>query len=63
MEVSCQLEARAGLLPGKQTSDVPIGEETGWAPESVWTLWRRERLLHLRESNPDSSAVQPVAHR
>jgi hypothetical protein len=24
---------------------VPIGQEAGWAPEPVWTTWRREISL------------------
>jgi hypothetical protein len=37
MEVSDQLQAPATL------STVPIGYEIGWAPEPVWTRWRREK--------------------
>jgi hypothetical protein len=42
MEVSGQLHAPAALLPMNQLS-VPIGYEAEWAPEPVWTLWRREK--------------------
>jgi hypothetical protein len=33
----------------------------GWAPESVWALWRRENSFPYRDSNSDPSVVQPVA--
>jgi hypothetical protein len=23
---------------------VPIGQEAGWAPESIWTQWQREKV-------------------
>jgi len=36
MEVSGQLHAPTALPPGKEPL-VPIGCETGWAPEPVWT--------------------------
>jgi hypothetical protein len=29
------------FTPGKEPP-VPIGEEVGWTPEPIWTLWRRE---------------------
>jgi hypothetical protein len=29
------------FIPGKKF--VPIGKEAGWAPESVWTIWGREK--------------------
>jgi hypothetical protein len=29
------------FTPGKEPS-VPIGQETGLVPETVWTTWRRE---------------------
>jgi hypothetical protein len=41
MDVSGQLRAPAALPPGKEPP-VPIGQEAECAPESVWTLWRRE---------------------
>jgi hypothetical protein len=40
---------------------VPIVEEAGWAPESVWTQRPEEKSFHLcRGSNLDRSVVQPV---
>jgi hypothetical protein len=31
---------------------VPIRKEVGWDPESVWTLWIREKNLYCWKSNP-----------
>jgi hypothetical protein len=42
-EVSGQLHVPAALLPGKEPL-VPIEEESGWAPEPVWTQCRREKF-------------------
>jgi hypothetical protein len=39
LEVSGQLHATAVLPPGKE-HPVPIGQEVGWTPETVWTIWR-----------------------
>jgi hypothetical protein len=49
-------------LPGKEPL-VPIGQEVGWAPESAWTLWRREKTLHCRESNQGRPARSPSVYR
>jgi hypothetical protein len=48
-----------------------LGERTsgthwigGWvAPEPVWMTWRRENSWPYRDSNSDSSVVQPVGSR
>jgi hypothetical protein len=60
--MSGQLEVPASLPPGKEPP-VPIGQETGWAPETVWTTWSRENSLLYRDSNSDLSVVQPVDSR
>jgi hypothetical protein len=39
--MSGRLHALAALTPGKEPP-VPIGQEAGWAPESVWTWWSLE---------------------
>jgi hypothetical protein len=63
MEVSGQLPAPTTLPPGKEPP-VSIGEEAGWAPETVWTRWWREKFpAPHRESNPRTPIVQPVAQR
>jgi hypothetical protein len=38
---SVQLHVPVALPPGKEPP-VFIGQEAGWAPEPVWTTWRRE---------------------
>jgi hypothetical protein len=35
------------LRPGRFRTPVPI-EQVGWAPEPVWTLWRKEKSLFNR---------------
>jgi hypothetical protein len=52
-----QLHAPAASPPNPP---VRIGLEAGWAPESLWTLWRQEK------SSTDGNrtwAIQTVAHR
>jgi hypothetical protein len=41
MEVSDHFHAPAALVPGKEPP-VPIGKQTGWTPEAVWT-WGEEK--------------------
>jgi hypothetical protein len=60
MEVSGQLDVPAALLPGKE-SLVPIVLEAGWAPELVWTLWRKEKWLY--PTGNWTTAIQPVVRR
>jgi len=56
MEVNGQIYDPTALTPGKETP-VQIGRKAGWAPEPVWTRWRRERnLCPCRESSPGVSA-------
>jgi hypothetical protein len=50
LEVSGQLHSQAALPPGEEPP-VPIGQEAGWAPEPVWTMWRRENSCAYRDSN------------
>jgi hypothetical protein len=45
MEVSSQPEALAALPWGRALNT--LGQESGWAPEPVWILWRRENWLLL----------------
>jgi len=46
------------LTPGKEPS-VPIGWEAGWAQESVWTQWWREKF----PASPDHPARSPALYR
>jgi hypothetical protein len=57
MEVSGYLHAPAAVLLRKETP-VSIGYEAGWASESVWTLWSREKSLASAENR--TPAVHPV---
>jgi hypothetical protein len=57
--VNGQLHAPATLPPGK-SPPVPIEYEAGWASESVWTQWRRERSSHAANQ---TRAVHPVTRR
>jgi hypothetical protein len=50
-EVSGQLHVPAVLPPGKEPP-VPIGYEAGWAPEPVWTMWRKFLTLPGLELRP-----------
>jgi hypothetical protein len=55
------IRPRPRISPGKG-SPVPIGQETGWAPEPVWTQRLEEKSFRLsRESNLDRLVVQPLA--
>jgi hypothetical protein len=62
MEVSGQLHASAALPPGKEPL-MTIEQEAAWAPEPLWTRFRREKFPAPphRESNPDHPNVQPEA--
>jgi hypothetical protein len=62
MEVSGQLHAPAALTPG-QEPPAPNVYEAGWAPEPVWTLWRREKSCSCRQSNPGRSARSPSIYQ
>jgi hypothetical protein len=55
MVVTGQLHDPAVSLPGKGPA-LPIRQEAEWAPETVWTLRRKEKSLR-------TPAVEPVARR
>jgi hypothetical protein len=51
-----------GALSPEKGAPVPIGKETGWAPEQVWTQSLEEKSSRLcRGSNLDCPIVQSVA--
>jgi hypothetical protein len=61
MGVSGQHHAPAALLPPGKGPPVPIGQESGWAPEPVWTQRLQEKFFAPRwESKPDRPVIQPV---
>jgi len=43
MQDNVQVHASDALPPGKEPP-VAIEWEVGWAPEPVWTRWRREKI-------------------
>jgi hypothetical protein len=55
MEVNGQLHAPAALPSGNEPL-IPIGQEAGWAPESVWTQWGREKFPGFKPL-----IIQPIA--
>jgi hypothetical protein len=42
MEVSGQLHPLLALPLGQELPAI-IGEDAGWAPDSVWSRWQREK--------------------
>jgi hypothetical protein len=55
--------SRPGSFTPRERAVVPIGSESGWASEPVWTTWRIEISRFYRDSNSDPSVVRPVASR
>jgi hypothetical protein len=41
----------------------PFGCETGWAPDPVWTLWRRKKSYSCRDSIPGRPVRSPSLYR
>jgi hypothetical protein len=37
---------------------VPTGQEAGWAPEPVWTLWRRDK-----SSTPENRSMNIIGEK
>lgn len=60
MEASGELHALVILPPGQEPA-VPVALEDGWAPQLVWTIWRRGRYLSCaRIWSPDCLARSVV---
>jgi hypothetical protein len=57
--VDVMIHALAALPPGTEPQ-VPIGQETGWAPESGWTICRKENSWPYWDSNYDPLVIHPV---
>jgi hypothetical protein len=55
MEVSGQLHAPTALPP------VPIQWETGWASETVWVFWTREKSLAHLLNKPNRNMVVTIS--
>jgi hypothetical protein len=47
-----------GRLSSENESVVPIEQEAGWSPETVWTVWRGYKTLVPAEIQ--TPTVQPV---
>jgi hypothetical protein len=60
--LECSASRLCYFTPGKEPP-VLIVEESGWASQSVWTIWRSEHSWHYRHSNSGHSVAQPVASR
>jgi hypothetical protein len=57
-----QIRNPAALPPGKEPT-LSIGQEAGWASESVWMLWRREKSYPWWEENPGRAVRSPSLYR
>jgi len=40
---------------------LPIGQEAGWAPESVWTQWQREKSPSATPAGNQALVIQSIA--
>jgi hypothetical protein len=62
--IGCEWSAsRPGRFTTGESALGNIVLKAGWAPEWVWTKWRRENLVPAGSHVAVTSAVQPVASR
>jgi hypothetical protein len=50
--------SRPGALPPGKELPNTVGQEAGWVPDQVWTLWSKEKSLG--PAGKQTPAVQPV---
>jgi hypothetical protein len=55
--------SRPGRFTPEKEPSVPIVQEVGWTPETLWTTWRRKNSWPHRDSNSDPLGVEPVGSR
>jgi hypothetical protein len=62
--LACSLnEGGWSALPPWKESPILMQQEVEWAPETVWTVWGKEKFFPWRESNPGRSASSPLLYR
>jgi hypothetical protein len=54
--------SRLGKFTPKERAPVPIGQEAGWAPKPVWTLWSREKISLAPAGNRTSITHPYLSH-
>jgi len=57
MQVSGKYDSPTAVIVGQYP--VSVEQEAGWAPQTVWIVWRRDNLCLCLVSNPGSSILSP----